>query len=89
MEYLTGKELELVWEVEGYQLDIFWSTSMNSTGSGTALLKWGWTFPDLPMARHGMPEWRYSQVPRRAVLEYSLENETVTFAPIKLLRKKL
>uniref|UniRef100_A0A671U0G4 Endonuclease/exonuclease/phosphatase domain-containing protein n=1 Tax=Sparus aurata TaxID=8175 RepID=A0A671U0G4_SPAAU len=38
-----GKEPELVWEVERYQLEIVGLTSTHSLGSGTQLLERGWT----------------------------------------------
>ncbi|KAK5913431.1 hypothetical protein CgunFtcFv8_007964 [Champsocephalus gunnari] len=40
---LGGKELELVREVERYQLDLVGLTSTHSVGSGTLLLDRGWT----------------------------------------------
>ena len=40
---LGGKELELVLEVERYQLDLVGLTSTHSTGSGSKLLDRGWT----------------------------------------------
>ncbi|TWW77681.1 hypothetical protein D4764_12G0010710 [Takifugu flavidus] len=40
---LMGKEPELVREVEKFQLDIVGLTSTHSKGSGTSLLKKGWT----------------------------------------------
>ncbi|KAI3362719.1 hypothetical protein L3Q82_001784 [Scortum barcoo] len=40
---LGGKEPELVWEVERYQLEIVGLTSMHSLGSGIQLLERGWT----------------------------------------------
>ncbi|KAK5929262.1 hypothetical protein CgunFtcFv8_010507 [Champsocephalus gunnari] len=39
---LGGKEPELVWEVERYQLDLVGLTSTHSVGSGTLLLDRGW-----------------------------------------------
>ena len=40
-----GEKPELVREVERYQLEIVGLTSMHSLGSGTKLLKRGWTLP--------------------------------------------
>ncbi|TWW71145.1 hypothetical protein D4764_17G0006280 [Takifugu flavidus] len=40
---LAGKELELVGEVERYQLDMVGLTSTHSVGSGTQVLEGGWT----------------------------------------------
>ncbi|TWW74372.1 R2DM Retrovirus-related Pol polyprotein from type II retrotransposable element [Takifugu flavidus] len=40
---LAGKELELVGEVECYQLDVVGLTSTHSVGSGTQVLEGGWT----------------------------------------------
>ena len=40
---LRGKELELVQQVERYQLDIIWLTSTHSFYSGTRFLERGWT----------------------------------------------
>jgi len=40
---LPGKELELVCEVDWYQLGMVGLTSTHSTGSGTKLLERGWT----------------------------------------------
>ena len=41
---LMGKELELVQEVERYQLDIVGVTSMHIWGSGTSFFERGWAF---------------------------------------------
>ena len=41
--FLVEKEPELVLEVERYRLNIVGLTSMHSMGSGTNLLKRGWT----------------------------------------------
>jgi len=41
--HLTGKELELVQEVERYRLEMVGLTSTHSTDSGTKLLERGWT----------------------------------------------
>ncbi len=40
---MGGKEPELVWEVECYQLDLVGLTSTHSLGSGTKLQDRGWT----------------------------------------------
>lgn len=76
---LVGKELELVWQVEWYQLIIVGPTPTHYSGSRTRLIERGWTrfFSGVVPGERRRVGIFTSRWPSSSVLEFSAVNERV------------
>ncbi|XP_022606958.1 NLR family CARD domain-containing protein 3-like [Seriola dumerili] len=84
----AGKESELVWEVECYQLDVVGLPSTHNRGSGTKLQEKGWTLSFSGVAqgyrhRTGVGNLTSPQL-STTVLEFSPGNERVTWVQLRV-----